>query len=228
MDWCTVNPVFEDSVKQGCGQTKVKTATRREARAVQPEHQPRLFNIATELRYSKWSPFTIAKTPQHHATARYSVRFSNIHIQEDCVSLLPSSYLGSMEGFDLKLIPEFDGGSKYSVTEWLEKLELVCKLRKITDVASVILLRLTGRAFAVYLQLAESDRKSTEKVKEALLAAFAVDQYVAYEQFISRKLLSVETPDVYLAELWRLASLFSGMSDKARMCFRGWPTRGSF
>ena len=73
-----------------------------------------------------------------------------------------------------------------------------------------------GGAFAIYLQLAELDRRSTEKVKEALLAAFAVDQYVAYEQF---KLLSGETPDVYLAELQHLASLFGG--------FCGWPTRGS-
>ena len=123
-----------------------------------------------------------------------------------------------MEGFDLRLIPEFDGSSEHSVTEWLEKLELVCKLRKISDEASVIPLRLTGGAFAVYLQLAESDRKSTEKVKEALLAAFEVDQYMAYEQFISRKLRSGETPDVYLAELRRLASLFGGMSDKALAC----------
>ena len=123
-----------------------------------------------------------------------------------------------MEGFDLKLIPEFDGSSGHSVAEWLEKLELVCKLRKISDVASVIPLRLTGGAFAVYLQLAESDRKSTEKVKEALSAAFAVDQYVAYELFIGRKLRSGETPDVYLAELRRLASLFGGMSDKALAC----------
>lgn len=102
--------------------------------------------------------------------------------------------------------------------EWLEKLELVCKLRGVDDVASVIPLRLTGGAFAVYLQLGEADRKRTEKVKEALLAAFAVDPYVAYEQFVSRKLRSRESPDVYLAELRRLASLFGGMSDRALAC----------
>ena len=128
-----------------------------------------------------------------------------------------------MEGFDLELIPEFGGCSEHSVTEWLEKLELICKLRKISDVASVIPLRLTGGLFAIYLQLDLSDRMSTEKVKEALLAAFAVDQYVGYEQFISRELLSGETPDIYLAELQRLASLFGGMSDKALTCgFCGW------
>ena len=34
-----------------------------------------------------------------------------------------------MEGkFNLKLIPEYDGSGARSVVEWLEKLELVCKL----------------------------------------------------------------------------------------------------
>ena len=124
-----------------------------------------------------------------------------------------------MEGqFDIKLIPEYDGSSAQSVVEWLEKLELVCKLRGVKDVASVIPLRLTGFAFVVYLQLAEEDRKCTEKVKKALLAAFAVDPYVAYEQFVTRKLCSAEPPDVYLAELRQLTSLFGGISDKALAC----------
>ncbi|KAK8383422.1 hypothetical protein O3P69_019069 [Scylla paramamosain] len=42
--------------------------------------------------------------------------------------------------------------------------------------------------------------------------------YVAYEQFVSRKLRNGESPDVYLAELRRLPSLFDGISDKTRAC----------
>lgn len=80
--------------------------------------------------------------------------------------------------------------------------------------ASVIPLRLTRGAFAVYLQLTDMDRKSTEKVKEALVSAFAIDPFMAYEQFAARKLRNGESPDVFLAELRRLASLFGGMSDK--------------
>ncbi|KAK8385694.1 hypothetical protein O3P69_016461 [Scylla paramamosain] len=124
-----------------------------------------------------------------------------------------------MEGhFDLKLILEYDGSGTQLVVKWLEKLELMCKLRKVDDIASTIPLRLTGGAFAVYLQLVEEDRKSTEKVKAVLLVTFAVDPYMAYEQFIGRKLHLGESPDVYLAELQRLASLFGGMSDKALAC----------
>lgn len=121
--------------------------------------------------------------------------------------------------FDLKIIPEYDGSGLQSVVEWLEKLELVCKLQGAdSDVAKVIPLRLTGGAFAVYLQLSESDRQSADKVKKALLAAFAADPYVAYDQFVNRRLREGESPDVYLAELRRLATLFGGMTDKGLAC----------
>lgn len=49
------------------------------------------------------------------------------------------------QSFDMKLIPEFDGSDKQSVVNLLEKLELVCKLRGIIDVANVIPLRLTEK-----------------------------------------------------------------------------------
>lgn len=75
-----------------------------------------------------------------------------------------------------------------SVVEWLERLELVCKLRDIADVPSMIPMRLTDGAFAVYLQLSESERKTPSKVRKALLATFPVDPYVAYEQFVNQQL----------------------------------------
>ena len=126
--------------------------------------------------------------------------------------------MGEETNFDLKLIPEFDGSGTQSVVEWIEKLELVCKLRKVKSVADVLPLRLTGGAFAVYLQLPEKDRASADKIKEALKTAFAVDPYEAYEQFIGRKLRAGEPPDVYLAELRRLSSLFGVLADKALTC----------
>ena len=42
--------------------------------------------------------------------------------------------------------------------------------------------------------------------------------YMAYKQFINRKLLSGENPDVYLGELRCLASFFGRMNDKALAC----------
>ena len=54
---------------------------------------------------------------------------------------------------DLTLIPKFDGTTQ-PVTEWLEKVELVCRLCNI-DALHVVPLRLTGGAFAVYQPLDE-------------------------------------------------------------------------
>uniref|UniRef100_A0A5S6Q1R7 Retrotransposon gag domain-containing protein n=1 Tax=Trichuris muris TaxID=70415 RepID=A0A5S6Q1R7_TRIMR len=100
--------------------------------------------------------------------------------------------------FDLKIIAEFDGSSQ-RVAEWLEKFELVCELFSVRDLARVLPLRLTGGAFTVYQQLAPLDRKKYEKVKQALLGAQA-------------------SPDVFLGELRRLASLFGGVSETAIGC----------
>lgn len=118
---------------------------------------------------------------------------------------------------ELRLIPEFDG-TNHVVTEWLEKLELVCEVRERKDLAKIVPLRLTAGAFAVYQQLSTEDKSTYEKVKGALLSAFAVDKYNAYEQFVTRKLREGEAVDVYLADLRRLATLFGGMTEDGVGC----------
>ena len=109
------------------------------------------------------------------------------------------------------MIPEFSGDSTQNVVEWLEKAELVCKLRGVAHLESVLPLRLTGGAFAVYQQLHKQD---VGKITKALRTAFAVDSFTAYEQFVGRRLQHGETVDVFLAELRRLAVPFGGLSDK--------------
>lgn len=119
--------------------------------------------------------------------------------------------------FDVRLIPEFDGENT-AVEEWLDKAELICQLRGETELHAVIPLRLTGGAFSVYQQLSAEDKKEHKKVKDALLRAFAVDRFQAYDEYICRKLRQGESVDVYLADLRRLASLFGGVSDTALAC----------
>ncbi|KHJ40404.1 hypothetical protein D918_09545 [Trichuris suis] len=119
---------------------------------------------------------------------------------------------------DLGLIPEFDGSTGQSIAEWYQKLELVRRLRGVEDVACVVPLRLTGGAFAVYLEMPEEDQKSAAKVKEALLSASAMDPSAAYDEFTTRQLRAGEAPDVFLAELRRLAPLFGGISEKGLAC----------
>ena len=70
----------------------------------------------------------------------------------------------SMESTDLRLIKEYDG--KKNIVEWLEKVELVCKIRKMSNLAVVIPLRLTEGAFSVYQQLSDEDKQSADAVRE--------------------------------------------------------------
>ena len=119
---------------------------------------------------------------------------------------------------ELRLIPEFSGDATQNVVEWLEKAELVCNLRGIAHLESVLPLRLTGSAFAVYQQLPDADKRDSGNITKALRTAFAVDSFTAYEQFVGRRLQPGETVDVFLAELRRLAVPFGGLSDKMLAC----------
>ena len=97
-------------------------------------------------------------------------------------------------GVELQLIPEFDGSA--CVEEWFEKAELVCSLRGISKLETVIPLRLAGGAFAVYQQLPSDDRSDANKIKEALFRAFGTDRFSAYDLFVSRRLKPGESVEV--------------------------------
>ena len=118
---------------------------------------------------------------------------------------------------DLRLVPEFDGASQ-DVAEWIDKLELVCRLKGVENQENVIPLRLTGGAFSVYQQLDDDCKKDAKKIKEALITAFAADKFSAFEQLVNRRLRSNESVDVYLAELRRLSRLAGGMNDTVLAC----------
>ena len=79
-------------------------------------------------------------------------------------------------------------------------------------------MKLQGDAFTGYAQLSPRDRPSYQVVKEVLYSAFAPDSIGAYEEFIARKPKPGEEVDVFLADLRRLSSLFSGVSDRTLVC----------
>lgn len=103
------------------------------------------------------------------------------------------------------VVKKFDGTG--DVSKWLEKIELVAKLQKIDDVASMIPLFLDGSAFDVYQQLCDTDKQSVESVKTALVKSFGFTASQAWAMFKVRRLQVSEAPDAYLADLRRLASV---------------------
>ena len=117
--------------------------------------------------------------------------------------------------FDVRLVAEYDGTG--DVVEWFTRAELICGLRGVR-VETVLPLRLTGGAFAVWSQMPAASRTDPDAIKAALYAAFALDQFAAYDAFASRRLQPGEPADVYLADLRRLAELFGGVPERALAC----------
>lgn len=109
------------------------------------------------------------------------------------------------------LLQTFNGEG--DVVEWLNKVELVAKLREIKDLENIIPLFLTGSAYSVYNELSDSAKKSADEIKTALLQAFSLNTFQAYEQLVKR-IWCNESVDVYLTDLRRLARLADVSSDK--------------
>jgi len=105
------------------------------------------------------------------------------------------------------LITKFDGSE--DAAEWLDKLELICSLQEIKNLSSFVPLFLVGGAYSVYKSLSVDVKEDYAKLKQALLEAFSVDKFMAYEQFSRRKLEPGEQVDVFAADLKRLAALIS-------------------
>jgi len=102
-------------------------------------------------------------------------------------------------------LAQFDGTG--NLTEWLQKLERVAKLQKITKLADLLPLFLTGGAYAVYEGIPESDKEDYDKVKSALLNAFSPNRFDAFDELVARRLGEGESVDVYHAALTNLGAL---------------------
>lgn len=116
------------------------------------------------------------------------------------------------------VVPSFCGDGDISL--WLEKLELVAKLKKIEDLAVFVPLFLNGAAFDVYQQLTADEKADFEAVKTCLVSTFGLSSFKAYSQFKERHLAPGEAPDVFLSDLRRLAGAFGykGAGATAILC----------
>ena len=114
--------------------------------------------------------------------------------------------------FDLKLVPEYNRTT--SVVDWLERVDLICKLLGVDKVEQVIPLWLARGAFDVYQQLSDADKTSVTQVKAALRRAFALDPFEAYKQFSRCTLHLDELVDEFYAAWKKLSSLFGGVPDQ--------------
>ena len=119
-----------------------------------------------------------------------------------------------MSGVNVKVLAElirpFNGQT--DVMEWLSKLELTAELREVDKLEKVIPLFLEGHAHNLYLELSTDEKKSAQSIKDALIKAFGVNRFQAYEQFV-RRVWRDEPVDIYATDLKRLARLGRVASD---------------
>ena len=87
---------------------------------------------------------------------------------------------------------------------WLAKVELVAKLTKTSDVASLIPLYLEGGALAVYLELSTGDQEDLTKLKKALMKAFSDSSLTAFSK-IKGLPWTGEPVDIFATEVRKLA-----------------------
>ena len=114
-------------------------------------------------------------------------------------------------GFDILLIPKFSGAmTDLPIVEWIENVELVCELCEIKRVERVLSLQLIAGALTVYGQLMKEQRSDAEQIKEALMTAYTMDPFNAFEQFTLQQLHPGETSDEFFAELKCLVLLIGG------------------
>ena len=108
------------------------------------------------------------------------------------------------------------------VVAWIKKVELVAKLQKIEDVATVIPLFLEGDALALYLEMNERDQEDADKIRNKLKKAFAEGPFEAYEK-LKRVRWTGESVDVYANKIRRLVELagykLSGVEQTAKLAF---------
>ena len=102
------------------------------------------------------------------------------------------------------MIRPFDGEG--DVVSWIQKVKLVARLSKVTELHNFIPLYLEGNALAVYMEMSEKSQEDAKEIEDRLLEVFTDGPFVAWAMFTNYK-WSGESVDLYANELRRLAGL---------------------
>ena len=81
------------------------------------------------------------------------------------------------------------------IIEWLNKFQLIVKLRSLDNEATILPMFLEGPALALYIELPDAVKTNAASLKNTLRDAFSVNPVRAYEEF-SRKVWRDEPVDV--------------------------------
>ena len=97
------------------------------------------------------------------------------------------------------------------VVAWVTKVKLVARLKKVSDVASLIPLYLEGDALALFLKMDESAHSDADKIEARLKEAYTDGIFTVFGKLVQTKWTG-EQVDVFATEIRRLAGL-AGFKD---------------
>ena len=98
------------------------------------------------------------------------------------------------------------------VVAWIQKVKLVARLGKVTDLASFMPLYLEGSALAVYLEMSEKHQQDAQQIENRLKEVYTDGPFLAYAKLAGTKWTG-EAVDVYANEIRRLVGLAGFKSD---------------
>ena len=93
------------------------------------------------------------------------------------------------------------------IVEWLEHVEMVFELSALDRMEPTPPLRLPGFALAVYRQLSQEQKMDLEEIMRALMTAYSMDAFNAFDEFTAQRPRQNETVDEFLADLHHLTRL---------------------
>jgi len=91
--------------------------------------------------------------------------------------------------------------------KWLQRVEVVCKGQGVKNVAALMPMLLTERAFDIFMEMPEAQMENLSAIKLALGKAFGVNCYEAYKMLKTITYKEGEPVETYVAEIKRWAAL---------------------
>ncbi|QQP40881.1 Uncharacterized protein FKW44_015076, partial [Caligus rogercresseyi] len=102
------------------------------------------------------------------------------------------------------------------VEVWIKQAELAGTLLGIEDLSVVIPMFMDGKAFSVYDQLGEEEKRDHHRIFDSLRNAFSLGPFAAFEELTRKKWNPGESIEVFLAERKKFISLM-GVKDCPRL-----------
>ena len=109
------------------------------------------------------------------------------------------------------IIPKFGGTDGECIEQWIDKVDVACKLMKAeNDIAKLLPLFLHGAAYATWKQLTEVEKEDIDVINRSLRRVFGKSKIAAWKELKQLKYFNGDSVDVLADQCERLLQIVSG------------------